>query len=107
MTHRRDLKRILIPKTAVRLKAAVLKPLISKRINPVKKEFEIGQLGNEELKEDGNIADFLQYRNHGPSLSLALRHMAGACQVFQKKKENAAFEILPALLCQRRAGHGE
>jgi len=51
MTLQGGLKRIGIPKRAGRLKAQPLRPLAPEKDNPVRKEFEIGQLGNEELKE--------------------------------------------------------
>ena len=36
------------------MKATPLKPLAPEKDNPVSREFEIGQPGNEELKDDGH-----------------------------------------------------
>jgi len=56
MTHRRGLKRIWIPKSD-EAENDSFETIAPGKENPVRKEFEIGQLGNEQLREDRQSDD--------------------------------------------------
>ena len=51
MTLQRGLKVIWIPKRAMRLNDS-FETIATEKDNPIRREFETGQLGNDELKED-------------------------------------------------------